>query len=74
MQQIIKRNRGEETGIKMEYLEALHQKHEQWLRNTSSPIMCIPDGYNLENINDVVLQIIQFIENRCEKYSIGYNI
>lgn len=64
MQQIIKRNRGEEIGIKMEYLEALHQKHEQWLRNTSGPIMYIPDRYTLDNINDVVLQIIHFIENR----------
>ncbi len=62
MKQIIKRNRGEESGIKMEYLAALHQKHEQWLRNTSSPIMFIPDEYTLENINDVVLQIMQFIE------------
>jgi len=64
MQQIIKRNRGEETGIKMDYLEALHQKHETWLRNTRDTVMFIPDGYTLANINDVALEIIQFIENR----------
>jgi len=63
MQHILKRNRGEETGIKLEYLEALHQKHEKWLRNTNEKIMYIPDNYNLENINEIVEQLIQFISN-----------
>ena len=61
MQHIIKRNRGEETGIKLEYLEALHQKHEKWLRNKNEKIMYVPDDYKLENINEIVEKLIQFV-------------
>ena len=31
LERIRERNRGEETGIPVEYLEQLHQLHEDWL-------------------------------------------
>jgi deoxyadenosine/deoxycytidine kinase len=61
MEHIKIRNRGEETGIKIEYLQALHDKHEKWLRNTSENILYIEDNYTLEKIDDVVLKVLDFV-------------
>ena len=46
---------------KMEYLQALHDKHEKWLRNTSENILYIEENYTLEKIDDVVLKVLDFV-------------
>ena len=44
-QRLLKRNRSEESGVNLNYLKALHQKHEEWLvekRTTASYLKEIP--------------------------------
>eukprot|EP00191_Tetraselmis_sp_GSL018_P003187 CAMPEP_0177603086 /NCGR_PEP_ID=MMETSP0419_2-20121207/15296_1 /TAXON_ID=582737 /ORGANISM="Tetraselmis sp., Strain GSL018" /LENGTH=483 /DNA_ID=CAMNT_0019096777 /DNA_START=206 /DNA_END=1657 /DNA_ORIENTATION=+ len=37
LSRMLGRSRAEESAVSIEYLESLHQKHEEWIRSSSSP-------------------------------------
>eukprot|EP00088_Acartia_fossae_P031317 TRINITY_DN3222_c0_g1_i1.p1 TRINITY_DN3222_c0_g1~~TRINITY_DN3222_c0_g1_i1.p1 ORF type:complete len:270 (+),score=43.62 TRINITY_DN3222_c0_g1_i1:88-810(+) len=54
LERIRERNRGEETGIPVEYLEQLHQLHEDWLYgkkfNVPAPVITIDANQDMEDM------------------------
>lgn len=44
LQRIKERNRTEEKGINLEYLETLEKLHDAWLLNLKSPLVIVLDG------------------------------
>ena len=61
-QRLKKRARSEETGISIDYLRALHQKHEDWLlHKAQAPVLildCDPDfEYNALRQAELIQQI-----------------
>jgi deoxyadenosine/deoxycytidine kinase len=66
-ERIKKRNRDEETTIPLEYLEKIHNRHDEWLRSTSynDKVLEIDstDGYfdNPEKIKMIISNIQNFI-------------
>ena len=65
IKRINERNRGEEDSIPIEYLEKLHQKHEEWMLETEVPVLVIDAEKNLyeeSEINIVIDQINNFME------------
>ena len=62
-QRIKKRNRTEESNIPIQYLEMLHQKHEQWLLNETTPTLIInvdEDFDYKDRINEIISKILNF--------------
>ncbi len=65
-QRIHKRNRSEESGITLEYIEKLHKYHDNWLMNeTEIPVLVIDVSSEFEKddekINEIYTKIIDFI-------------
>jgi deoxyadenosine/deoxycytidine kinase len=59
LQRINKRNRGEESGITLDYLQLLHDQHESWTKNNKKVIKI----YNNEGILDTMEILTDIIEN-----------
>ena len=67
-ERIEKRNRDGEEGIPIEYLEALHQKHEEWIKeNTENqiPVFTVDVTENIKDpkiMNDIVEKLFEFVK------------
>ncbi len=75
---LLKRNRQEETSVTLEYLQQLHNRHENWLIQKQgitksiidTPVLVIPVDKDFENDRDVqkahMSKIIDFLEVQHE--------
>lgn len=57
--QIKHRNRIEEKGISLEYLEALDRQHSKWIQNTALPVLEIRAGASVE---ESVVTVQRFVK------------
>ena len=51
---IIKRSRTEESSIPFKYLEQVHQKHQQWLNSTKTPVLILDGNQEFESNNVII--------------------
>ena len=51
---IAKRSRTEESSIPFKYLEQVHQKHQQWLNSTKTPVLILDGNQEFENNNVII--------------------
>ena len=51
---IAKRSRTEESSIPFKYLEQVHQKHQQWLNSTKTPVLILDGNQEFENNNLII--------------------
>jgi deoxyadenosine/deoxycytidine kinase len=67
LDRVNKRNRSEESGIPLNYLNQIHTRHEEWLSATTIPILRInvDENYlnNKEQLDDIISKIQVFINN-----------
>jgi len=61
MERINIRKRGEETGISLDYLRSLHEKHVIWLDDERKDKLYLEDNYNLDTIDEAVRQVLDFV-------------
>jgi hypothetical protein len=64
MRRLKQRARGEETGIQLDYLQTLHEKHEAWLyppatREDPSNITCAAD----DNVFTAIRDKVRFVDD-----------
>lgn len=62
LERINKRKRPEEASIDIEYLEQIHQLHEEWLSNTNIPVLIIDNENSKDNWDDEINDIIKFCD------------
>lgn len=69
MRRICKRNRKGEELIPSQYIHSLHTRHETWLRQFDSNILCVLNG-NLEetdaSYSKQFTQIVSFLQSKCK--------
>jgi deoxyadenosine/deoxycytidine kinase len=62
LKRLKKRARSEETGVALEYLTALHNKHEDWLlRNTDVPVLVLDCDIDFEHDENRQAELIKQI-------------
>jgi len=61
-ERINNRNRNEETGIPIDYLQNLHQKHDKWLSSEKDKTLYLEDNYDLDTIQTAVKLVLDFID------------
>ena len=64
---IAKRSRTEESSIPFKYLEQVHQKHQQWLNSTKTPVLILDGNQEFENNNVIINTWKEDINNFIEK-------
>ncbi len=47
-QRLLNRNRNEESGVSLSYLESIHKLYDKWLLNTSVPVTVIDQNQTIE--------------------------
>jgi len=60
---IQKRDRKEETGVSLEYLTELHEKHNKWLESTDIPVCIIDGSVDFEQDHRQYLKIQEQLNN-----------
>jgi len=69
MRRICKRNRKGEELIPSQYIHSLHIRHENWLRQFDSSVLCVLNG-NLDEAEGLYskqfTQIVSFLQTKCE--------
>ena len=62
MERMKKRGRNEESSVSYEYLEKVHEYHENWIYKTNIPVLIIDNNYD-NNWENVIKQVKDFINN-----------
>lgn len=57
------RNRKEESGVSMDYLQQLHDKHDEWFNSTNDNYITISGDTDFENDQLYLSQMIESIDN-----------
>ena len=64
----IKEKQGREEGISEEYIRDLHKHHTEWLEGEKNVLRLNGNiDINDENYNQLILNVVNFIENKVEK-------
>jgi thymidine kinase len=66
MDRMKERGRDEESSVPLEYLNELHDNHENWLSNWTTTPVLIVDNESDNDWNNVLNQVNQFIINTME--------
>ncbi len=68
VERIQKRNRGGEQYIQNDYIEMLHDKHEDWLIHTDIPLLEINGDIDIDDIqrSQILEEIVEYIDKRYE--------
>jgi len=69
LERINERGRDEETKIKLEYLEKLHNSHEEWINNWKKTPVLIIDNEQDNNWENMLNKINHFSSNIINKFS-----
>lgn len=73
LERINNRGRNEETKIKLEYLQKLHNYHEEWFDNWKKTPILIIDNEEDNNWNDIVNKINKFSSYKIDdEYNYSY--
>jgi len=73
LERINNRGRNEETKIKLEYLQKLHNYHEEWFDNWKKTPILIIDNEEDNNWDNVINKINKFSYNNIDNNEYGYS-
>lgn len=72
-QRIMNRNRTEESTITLDYLQQLHNLHNDWLLHNKIPTLVLDYNQGFDSINSNLKLIIQFLENLIQNKNYNSN-